>query len=295
MNILTFDTEEWYLKKARNLFRDDEYQTYDSYLGRILDLLDERQLKASFFCLGGMAREFPEIVRRIADKGHEIGCHSDEHVWLNKLTREELKKDTETAIKSLEDVVGKKVVSFRAPAFSIGEQNKWALEVLAECGIERDASIFPAARDFGGFNGFPAEGPCVVKFGSSTIKEFPVPMVSLAGKQLAYSGGGYFRFFPQGFIKNTISHSDYVMTYFHISDLMHRPMKMMGKERFEEYYKVSGTLKNRMIRMFKTSCGTKGAFDKMCSLVEEFDFVSMEEADRRVDWEGTRVLKFCCE
>jgi len=291
MNILTFDTEEWYLKKARNLFRDDEYQTYDSYLDRILDLLDERRTKATFFCLGGMAREFPEVVRKIADKGHEIGCHSDGHVWLNKLTREELRKDTEMAIKSLEDVVGRKVVSFRAPAFSIGEQNKWALEVLAECGIERDASIFPAARDFGGFNGFPADQPCIVKVGSATIKEFPISMTSVAGKQLAYSGGGYFRFFPRGFIKNTIRHSDYVMTYFHISDLIHRPMKMMDKERFEEYYKASGTLKNRMIRMLKTSYGTKGAFDKMCRIVREMEYVNMEEADRMVEWGGTPAIE----
>lgn len=291
MNILTFDTEEWYLKKEKGVFQDGKYQTYDDYLNRILDLLDERQLKATFFCVGGLAREFPGVVRKIADKGHEIGCHSNDHVWLSELSPEELKLDTESAIKSLEDLTGKKVISYRAPAFSIGEKNKWAFEVLAECGIERDASIYPAVRDFGGFAGFPADKPCIVKVGSVTLKEFPVSLTTLAGRQMAYSGGGYFRFFPLGFIKSTMKRSDYVMTYFHINDLEHHPYKMMSREAYESYFKQPGTFKNRFTRMIKQSLGSSGAFDKMCNLVRDFDYVNLEGADKVIEWDNSEIVE----
>lgn len=291
MNILTFDTEEWYIEKAYHNGRTELYQIYDRYLNSILDLLDEQSMKATFFCVGGLAKEFPEVVRLIADRGHEVGCHSNVHTWLSIFDRDGLKADTESAIRSIEDVIGRKVASYRAPAFSIGEKNKWALEVLAECGIERDASIYPAVRDFGGFYGFPADRPCIVKVGSATLREFPISLTTMAGKQLAYSGGGYFRFFPLGFIKNTMTNSDYVMTYFHIGDLMHQPYRMKTREEFESYFKESGTFRNRFTRMIKHSLGTKGAFDKMCKLVRAFDYTNLEEADKSVLWESAKVVE----
>ena len=174
MNILTFDIEEWFLEKNYFGNRQEKYQAFDLYLNQILDKLEREQKKATFFCLGGMAREFPEVVRRIADKGHEIGCHSDQHVWITKLTEEEFRTDTISAIDALEQCIGEKVLSYRAPAFSIGNSNKWAFEILAECGIERDASIFPATRDFGGFANFGQKAPSIVKCGGVKIKEFPI-------------------------------------------------------------------------------------------------------------------------
>ena len=164
MNILTFDIEEWFLEKKNHGGREFRYQQFDNYLNRVLDLLDEVDTKATFFCLGKVASEFPEVIRRIAERGHEIGCHSNEHSWLNTLTPEELKSDTHDAIAALEDIIGEKVLSYRAPAFSIGEKNKWALEILAENGIIRDASIYPAVRDFGGFKSFSSKEPTIIEY-----------------------------------------------------------------------------------------------------------------------------------
>jgi len=290
MNILTFDTEEWFLEKFYLGDRSDKYPIYDYYFKSILDLLDERKIKATFFCVGGLATHYPEVVRAIADKGHEVGCHSNTHLWLSTFNRNELKEDTMTAIKSLEDVSGQKVVSYRAPAFSIGENNKWALEVLAECGIERDASIYPAVRDFGGFSSFPTDGPCIVKVGDATLKEFPICLTSFVGKQLAYSGGGFFRFFPLSFVKSTMRSNDYNMAYFHIGDVMHKPLVLRSKEFYESYYKEPGTFKNRFVRMMKTSFGTRYAFDKMCKLIKSFDFVNLEEANNNIDWNNTKTI-----
>lgn len=284
MNLLTFDTEEWYLEKAYHQNSPERYRAFDRYLKSILDLLEVQNVKATFFCVGGLATHFPEVVKSIADKGHEIGCHSNTHVWLSTLDRNALKADTETAIKALEDVTGKKVLSYRAPAFSIGTQNSWALEVLAECGIERDASVFPAAHNFGGFSSFPIDEPCVLKVGDRTIKEFPVCLTQLAGKSLAYSGGGYFRFFPLAYIKNRIKKSDYAMTYFHIDDLMHYKLSLPSKEFIESYFKVKPTMGRRVSRMLKNSIGTRNAFNKMCKLVKSFDYVNLEAADALIDW-----------
>lgn len=291
MNVITFDTEEWYIEKAYSGAHSERYQVYDSYLSRILDMLDACGFKGTFFCVGGLAKEFPEVVRRIADRGHEIGCHSNVHKWLNTFDREGLYNDTHDAIAALENVIGKKVLSYRAPAFSIGEKNKWAFEVLAECGIERDASIYPSARDFGGFSGFGSKAPCIVKVGDKTIKEFPICLANVMGKEFAYSGGGYFRLFPLWFVKKELRTIDYGMCYFHINDLEYHKMKLQDKQSFEDYYKIPGTLKNRALRMFKGSIGTKGAFDKMVKLVNTFDFVNLEMADKMIDWSSVKTVE----
>ena len=142
--------------------RSGKYQEFDRYLKMILELLANRGIKATFFCLGKIASNFPEVIKQIVSHGHEIGCHSNEHIWLTKLTPQELKEDTHRAIAALQDITGNKVVSYRSPAFSIGERNKWVIEILAGEGIERDASIFPAKRDFGGFPQFPTDSPTII-------------------------------------------------------------------------------------------------------------------------------------
>ena len=291
MNILTFDTEEWYIEKAANGDRKEMYPVFDGYLDRILDMLDERGVKATFFCVGGLAKFFPEVVRKIDARGHEIGCHSNEHVWLTTFDEEGLYRDTREALAAIEDVIGRKVKSYRAPAFSIGEKNKWALEVLAECGIERDASIYPSERDFGGFASFPSKTPCLLTVGRHTLQEFPICLTQALGKEFAFSGGGYFRLFPLPFIKSRMAGADYGMCYFHIDDLMYRKMRLQDKQSFEEYYKIPGTLKNRTLRMIKGSIGTKGAFDKMLKLVNTFDFVNLEQAAERIDWKKVKKVE----
>ena len=289
MNILTFDLEEWFLEKNYFGNRQEKYQAFDLYLNQILDKLEREQKKATFFCLGGMAREFPEVVRRIADKGHEIGCHSDQHVWITKLTEEEFRTDTIRAIDTLEQCVGKKVLSYRAPAFSIGHSNKWAFEILAECGIERDASIFPAVRDYGGFPEFGQKVPSIVKYNGVEIKEFPICTTNIMGTEIAYSGGGYFRFFPLWFVANKMRQADYTMTYFHINDLV--PEQMMEKEIFEQYFKEKATLFNRYKRLIKSNLGNKRAFNKMMKLIDKFEFQDLATSDRTIMWNHVPITK----
>ncbi len=284
MNILTFDIEEWALAKAGSYGTAEKYAEFDGYLDRILDVLDERGFKGTFFCTGMMATDFPQVVKTIHERGHEVGCHSYRHTWLNKMTKEEVDEDTRTSVDALEQCIGQKVLSYRAPAFSIGQSNKWAFEILAKFGITRDASVYPAERDFGGFAQFGQKKPTVVQCGDAQFKEFPVCMTTIFGHEMAYSGGGYFRFFPLSFVKKEMAKSDYTMSYFHIGDLIPETGRMMSREAFERYYKIPGTMKNRLVRYVKSNLGKKNAFGKMMNLIATQSFINLEQADQMIDW-----------
>ena len=291
MNILTFDIEEWYIEKAFHGGRDLKYHQYDEIFSKVLDELDRLGIKATFFCVGQLALDFPDVVKSIASKGHEIGCHSNVHTWLNKMTEEQLRKDTEEALKALENVSGQKVVSYRAPAFSITQQNKWAVNVLADCGIENDASIFPTSRDFGGYKGFPQDTPCIISHEGATLKEYPISLTSVLGKTMAYSGGGYFRLLPYWIVNRTMKKRNYNICYFHLADLIVEKGKMMSRAAYEEYFKEPGTLKNRMIRYAKSNIGRGDAYGKLQRLLSEHVFTNIQNADKMIEWDRVKNVQ----
>lgn len=290
MNILTFDIEEWALAKYGGYGSAEQYAEYDSFLNLILNMLDKRGIKATCFCTGLMAKDFPQVVKLIQSRGHEIGCHSNQHTWMNKMTEAEAREDTHVAVSALEQCIGQKVLSYRAPAFSIGESNKWMFEILASEGIENDSSVFPAARDFGGFPAFSSQVPCTIKYSGIELKEYPINMTSFMGKQVAYSGGGYFRFFPLGFVKVRMAKSDYTMCYFHINDLLPEKKGVKSREEFEAYYKEPGTLKNRYARYLKTNLGKKGAWGKLEKLILQMDFANIEKVNQTIDWGSAPIV-----
>lgn len=290
MNILTFDIEEWYLEKEFWGDRKEKYKEFDSYLDQILSKLKERGFKGTFFCVGGMAKDFPDVVKKISEAGHEVGCHSNKHVWLNTMSQEEVYEDTRDAIDAIEQCIGKKVLSYRAPAFSIGRDNKNAFEALCNCGIKRDASVFPAERDFGGFSQFGEKKPTMVFYNQVRFKEFPICTTHLFGKEIAYSGGGYFRFFPLCYVRKEMAKTDYSMTYFHIDDLVKESGKVLSKQEYEDYFKEPGTMKNRYMRYIKTNLGKKSAFDKLMKLLDKEEFVNLERADQMINWDNAPIV-----
>lgn len=289
MNILSFDIEEWYLEQILHGGRSFRYKQFDETLTRVLEELDSLGIKATFFCVGKLAVNFPQVLRIIAARGHEIGCHSNEHTWLTKMDEKTLKADTKEAIKALEDVSGQKVVSYRAPAFSITQDNKWAIDILAECGIENDASIFPTSRDFGGYKGFPQDTPCVIRHDGVSLKEYPISLATILGIKTAYSGGGYFRLLPYWFVSRTIKNRDYNICYFHLSDLIPEKKRMMTKTEYEDYFKEPGTLKNRMMRYLKSNIGTGDCYGKLIQLLSCHDFSSIRDCE--YNWKDAKIIE----
>lgn len=290
MNILTFDVEEWYLEKTLRGGNVLKYQQLDELFNKLLDELDRFGIKATFFCVGQLAVDFPKVVRTIVSRGHEIGCHSDVHTWLDKMDDNMLHQDTTEALKALQDVSGQKVVSYRAPAFSITAKNPWAINILADCGIESDASIFPTSRDFGGYKDFPVDTPCMVCYEGSVLKEYPIGLTSILGKQIAYSGGGFFRLLPYWFVNKTMKRRDYNIFYFHLADLNTAKKKLMSKSEYETYFKKPGTLKNRLSRYVRGNVGTGDTYDKLVNLLSQHEFVNILEADAHIDWKTVRTV-----
>lgn len=289
MNIISFDIEEWYTE-YKGLQRSEEYALFDEKIELILESLERKGTKGTFFCVGQLAVHFPEVIKKIQRNGHEIGCHSNVHDWLNKMTYKECLADTKCAVDAIEQCAGVKVLSYRAPAFSIGKKNQWAFDILTECGIERDSSVFPAVRDFGGFPDFGQHLPCLIHHNGTTIKEYPIPMTTILGKKVAYSGGGYFRLFPLGFVRNIMYNADYSMAYFHVRDFLVESNHVLSKEKYEEYFKEKGSIKARYSRYLKSSVGKKQAMSKLLKLIDQVDFINITEADRMIDWDKSPIV-----
>lgn len=290
MNILTFDIEEWYLEQAYFGAKDSKYAEYDRLLDELLEKLDSRNLKGTFFCVGKLGCDFPYVVRKIDAAGHEVGCHSNTHQWLNKMTYQEAMEDTHAAVDALEQCIGKKIQSYRAPAFSIGGDNKWAFEVLAANGITCDASVFPLSRDFGGFPEFNKVEPTLLNYKGIEIHEFPIATAKVMGKDFAYSGGGYFRFFPYSFVLKEMQKAPYSMTYFHLGDLNPVISGIMSKDDYEGYFGEPGTIKARSLRYLKTNFGVKGNKKKLFKLINEVAFNNLENANNQIDWSEAPMI-----
>lgn len=279
MNILTFDVEDWF--NCDVIHPDLDYsklevRVYDG-TRKILDELDAQNQKATFFCLGWIAENHPSIIKEIYDRGHQIGCHSYQHKLLYHFSKEEFIEDTKKAKDIIENIIGDKVECYRAPTFSIISTNTWALEVLADLGFKYDCSIFPASRDYSGLTTYGSSEPKIIELeNGKIIKEFPINVKQLAGKDIVYSGGGYFRLFPYAMIKRFTKQANYVMTYFHPHDFD------PGKPRLEDV-PLSRTIKNRIF--------LKGAFSKFKKYLNDFDFLSLEEADKIINWDDVPVIK----
>ncbi len=270
MNILTFDIEDWY--NHDDYSRDFAWEKHEVriYEGteKILSVLDQRKLKGTFFCVGWIAEHHPQVIRWIAERGHHIGCHSYQHELASRFTPEEFKNDTYKAKCLIEDVAGCEVNAFRIPSFSITTKNLWAFDVLAELGFKYDSSVFPSTHEFGGIPGFVAK-PTFLKTHSGDLKEFPISLGKMLGREFVYSGGGYFRVMPYGMLKKWTKEDDYVMSYFHPSDFDPGQPQMPQLS---------------WMRQFKNRVGLKGSYKKFQKFMKDFDFVSLKEADEAIDW-----------
>ncbi len=273
LNILTFDIEDWYhILDHKNTENPFSWKQYPSRVlestQKILDLLDEKEQKATFFCLGWVAEQHPSLILSIVNRGHEIGSHSYYHQLAYRQTRKKFRDDLCRSINILEDISGEKIRSYRAPGFSVTGENPWVFEELIENGITHDCSVFPASRSHGGFLGLP-DKPFILDSNGGYLKCLPMSKLHLMGADVIFSGGGYFRLLSYKIIRKMMLHSDYVMTYFHPRDFdVGQPM-------------IPGL---SISRKFKTYVGLKQSLKKLETLIDEFDFSSVMSASSLIDW-----------
>lgn len=200
-NALTVDVEEYFHPAEVQKAVDPELwkqmpSRIESQVAEVLELLAERQVKATFFILGWVAENHPRAIREIATAGHEIACHSYAHRLVYAMQPKEFRQDTQRAIAAIQDACGTTPQAYRAPSYSITRQSLWALEVLIECGFTRDSSIYPIAHDRYGIPGSERHAH-VLQTPSGPIQEISPGTVRLFGGSVApVGGGGYLRLLP---------------------------------------------------------------------------------------------------
>jgi peptidoglycan-N-acetylglucosamine deacetylase len=277
MNILTFDIEEWF--HCDFISESSTWINYEvrihSATDLILTTLEERKIKGTFFILGWIAERYPEVIKKINSSGHEIACHSYLHKLVHQMDFKSFKQDTEYSLKLLEDIIGRKIDTYRAPGFSITENNTWAFEILTELGIKNDCSVFPANHDYGGFPSFGECSPSIIDINGCQLKEFPMNSIALLNKHIVFSGGGYFRIIPYYLIQYWTQKSDYVMSYFHPRDFDFNQPRLFHLPLF---------------RRFKSYVGLKSAFPKFLKWITDFPVMSLGDASKQIDWSEVKTM-----
>jgi len=199
-NGLSFDVEEYFhalnLRPVAPQERWDEMERRVARTTReIVEKLAERGVKATFFCLGWVAKRDPGLVREIHAAGHEIGSHGMSHAMANELGEAAFLDEAIESKKILEDAISAPVAGFRASTFSITEKTRWALDCLSEAGYRYDSSIFPVRHDRYGWPSFPRV-PTVLDTKFGKLVELPMLTLRAFGMNLPAAGGGYLRLLP---------------------------------------------------------------------------------------------------
>lgn len=204
--ILSFDLEEHHRIEAAAgchcppRLRAEYGRRMETVTRELLDRLSAANAPATFFVVGDIAQTRPRLVREIADRGHEVGCHGWDHRRVHRLTPAALREDIRRSKGELEQATGRPVFGFRAPTFSVVRETAWAIDVLAESGLTYDSSIFPVRHDRYGVPSAPRT-PFVAAGQNGEILELPPATLRVCGVNLPVAGGGYFRLFPLGLMR----------------------------------------------------------------------------------------------
>jgi polysaccharide deacetylase family protein (PEP-CTERM system associated) len=205
-NVLTIDVEEYFHVSAfERVIEPSDWPRCESRVERsvtrLMEMLDEHRVRATFFVLGWVAERRPALVRAIAEAGHEVACHSYAHRLIYSQTRETFAADVRRARAVIEDATGRPVQGYRAPSFSIVERTLWALDVLVAEGFRYDSSIFPIRHDRYGMPSAPRAPHRRRTASGASIWELPPATVRLFGASMPVAGGGYLRHLPPGIMR----------------------------------------------------------------------------------------------
>ncbi|MGM5482993.1 MAG: polysaccharide deacetylase family protein [Nanobdellota archaeon] len=213
MNYFTVDLEEWNSNKIFSGFKPREnYDYIKETTYPLIDVLEKSNVKATFFVKGTVLEKYPELIKVIHKKGHEIACHGYSHLPLYKLDKAEFEKEIIICKKLTKKITGNYPKGFRAPHFSLTNETKWALKILKKQGFTYDSSIFPLNTGFYGRtknNIIKPYNICfddIYKEEESGFLEYPIQILNLIKLPLVISGGFFFRLYPNLIIKKCINY-----------------------------------------------------------------------------------------
>jgi polysaccharide deacetylase family protein (PEP-CTERM system associated) len=270
-NLLTIDVEEWFhllgipAVPPEDAWGGLETRVVQNTL-RLLEILERHHVTGTFFVLGWVAKRFPELVREIDHRGHELATHGFGHQLLSTLTPQAFRDDVQRSLDTLAPLSSQPIRGYRAPGFSLMPETLWALDILLELGLLYDASLFPSK-----WRKVPneaAQGYLTTPKGAR-ILEFPATPVRLAGLDFFVSGGGYFRLAPYPLIAAALRQNGHSgksnMVYLHPRDIdpAQPRLPMSPLRHFMSYINLSQA---------------EAKFDRLLS---EFAFVSIFEMLQR--------------
>lgn len=274
-NLLTFDTEEWYHANYDHIdpaALRGRGSSFPAQVDALLALCAEASAQATFFVLGAVAEDYPASVRAIAAAGHEIASHGYGHELAYRQTIGEFTADVRKSVAILEDVTGGPVRGYRAPSWSIVRENYHYLAALETIGLAYDASIFPVRTFLYGIPDAPTHIHRPVVAGRQLgLWEIPTSVIRIAGRNVGYSGGFYFRLFPKVLIKYAIHRTNAAgmpaVVYLHPREIdpAERRLDLPAKEAFIHYH------------------GIAGAREKLASIMRSFTFTSVIDHLRTID------------
>ena len=263
-NAMTIDVEDYFQVSAfAPYIARERWESIpcrvESNVDRILALLNEEGAKATFFTLGWIADRYPAMITRIVSNGHELASHGWGHHRVSDQNPHEFHEDITRSKAILEDISGQAVLGYRAPSFSIGRHNQWALDVLEKAGYRYSSSIYPVRHDHYGIPDAPRFA--YYPRGAGSLLELPITTIRLFRQNIPAGGGGYFRLWPypvsRWFLKrlNQLERRSAIF-YFHPWEIDHQQprQKAIGmKTRFRHYYnlhRMEGRIR-ALIRDFK--------------------------------------------
>jgi len=266
-NLMSVDLEDYYCDLPFSEWSKHEDRVIQN-TEMILELFEKYKVKATFFVLGYIAEKFPDFIKKIYEQGHEIASHSYYHRDLRKINREIFEDDLKKSIKILEDIVGEKVLGFRAPFFSIDNNSFWAMEILRNH-VVYDSSIFPVHTPLYGIPKAPRNiyNPAIKNPIENDVegKLIEIPLathkIPLFGN-IPIAGGFYLRFLPHRYIsygiKKMNKENNPAMIYIHPKDLDPSMPKIKG---YNWYYYYN----------------LKSARSKFENILSKFHFTSVKE------------------
>ena len=281
-NIMTFDVEEWYhsnLSSIDGLYRQRTFESrVEEPTYRILELLERTGNHATFFVLGMIAEKHKQLLRDIHDSGHEIASHGFAHELIYDTGVKAFRQDVSRGVKLLEDIVGEKVIGYRAPSWSVPDKAPWFWEVLLENGIQYDSSRYPFQTYLYGSNHYPRHSHWIYINGTK-ILEWPPSVLEFLGRRVPFSGGFYFRALPKRILMAMIrrfvrSTGEPVVLYLHPWETDVRSPE------------VNLTLKDHLIHRLNI----KGCEKKLTDVLTAFQFCSFREKLKNTKYSASTVV-----
>lgn len=270
VNAFTIDLEDWFQGLTSTNPYPEKWGSFEARLegntARLLALLDEHDVRATFFVLGHVAEHYPDLIRQIDAAGHEIGVHGYWHQMVRHLTPERFASELDRALEALAPLVSQSIIGHRAPYFSIDSQSLWALNVLQDKGFRYDSSFFPTRNMLYGYPSAP-RFPCQVgnEDGGHRLMEFPVSTARWLGINWPIGGGFYVRTLPYVLIQSGIQQlkrqGQPAILYVH-------PWELDTEQDYREV-----TLRERVTHYH----GRRGLKKKLARLFKEFSFSALRD------------------